>query len=405
LRLNGVISPSGSVLNEVLCPDGSHNLVSQRSTRYVSTPGGNHYPLENTIERPGGTRVLQKDAVTMAGNRQKQNGESTEAVLSRGGTLYSLSRGGTRYPHDEGKGSLNGSSVSPAVSLAPNGTRKPNGPLNGLSPRTGSPVELGGWGDEIGQPVQGIPRGAAFKTAAKVQLEFSRHIQSITRIQARLSVKMLYEETYRDELGNPGHVFHKIPHIERCALGMKMESFSRMVMAIHLIKISNFPYGICSYEISSRTVIFKILHGNAVHLLFRANLEDILTEELMQLRECVQVVKKSKPEMRVILLRETWDMVTRKIQSLVEEAPAPMECGAQGQQDASHSSTSEHIHTPFTRKTCLPPNLSPISLGLPSSQHKDIAESFDVPNYFQDLCPLRSNTVRFIFVTFAHADL
>jgi hypothetical protein len=190
---------------------------------------------------------------------------------------------------------------------------------------------------------------------------------------------MLYEETYRDELGNPGHVFHKIPHIERCALGMKMESFSRMVMAIHLIKISNFPYGICSYEISSRTVIFKILHGNAVHLLFRANLEDILTEELMQLRECVQVVKKSKPAMRVILLRDTWDMVTRKIQSLVEEATAPMEYGAQGHQDASYS--------------CLPPDLSPSCLGLPNSQHKDFAESFDVPNYFQDLCPLRSNTV------------
>jgi len=134
-----------------------------------------------------------------------------------------------------------------------------------------------------------------------------------------LPVTMMYEETYRQELCEPGEVFDNLRNVERSVLGMKLDTLSRIVFALHLIKYSNFPYCICSYEVSSNTVFFKILHGRSVHMLFKAKFHDITTEDLEQLRDCVQVIKANDPEVRIIMLRTTWEKVVKKVHSILND--------------------------------------------------------------------------------------
>ena len=117
------------------------------------------------------------------------------------------------------------------------------------------------------------------------------------------------EEVYKEDLCEPGEVFFKLAHIERSVLGMRAKALSKTVLAFHLIRSSNFPYGICSYQISSNTITVQMIHGKDVHTLFRVKFDDIITEELSQIDSCLLVVKKSTPAMRVIMLRDTWEKV------------------------------------------------------------------------------------------------
>ena len=63
-----------------------------------------------------------------------------------------------------------------------------------------------------------------FKTAQEASLDAAKHINMIAGIHSALPVTMMYEETYRDELCEPGQVFYKLPHIERCALVNMLKS-------------------------------------------------------------------------------------------------------------------------------------------------------------------------------------
>ncbi len=190
---------------------------------------------------------------------------------------------------------------------------------------------------------------STFKTALEKDLEPSKHIETIARIHSHLPITMLYEETYREELCDPGEVFYKLPQIERCALGMQMPFLSKMVLAIHLLKFSNFPYGICSYEISSRLVTFKIIHGTATHTLFRALFDDIVTEDLTQIGGCIQVIKKSKPGMSVIMLRATWDKIANKVKHIDGEKVSDLFHENWGNMNSDPNPSTGHGHVPYSQ--------------------------------------------------------
>ena len=168
-----------------------------------------------------------------------------------------------------------------------------------------------------------------FKTACQANLDRVKHVDVIARVAGLLPVTMMYEEVYKEDLCEPGEVFYKLAHIERSVLGMRAKALSKTVLAFHLIRSSNFPYGICSYQISSNTITVQMIHGKDVHTLFRVKFDDIITEELSQIDSCLLVVKKSTPAMRVIMLRDTWEKVTRKIEMLSEKSsPWSPESGA-----------------------------------------------------------------------------
>ena len=159
-----------------------------------------------------------------------------------------------------------------------------------------------------------------FKTACQAKLDRTKHVDVIARVAGLLPVTMMYEEVYKEDLCEPGEVFFKLAYIERSVLGMRARALSKTVLAFHLIRSSNFPYGICSYQISSNTITVQIIHGKDVHTLFRVKSDDIITEELSQIDSCLLVVKKSAPAMRVMMLRDTWKKVTRKIEMLSEKS-------------------------------------------------------------------------------------
>ena len=122
-----------------------------------------------------------------------------------------------------------------------------------------------------------------FKTACQANLDRTKHVDVIARVAGLLPVTMMYEEVYKEDLCEPGEVFFKLAHIERSVLGMRAKALSKTVLAFHLIRSSNFPYGICSYQISSNTITVQMIHGKDVHTLFRVKFDDIITEELSQI--------------------------------------------------------------------------------------------------------------------------
>lgn len=289
-----IVSPSGTIQRL----DGTDDSVFKV---LIESPGGTLYEV---MKSPGGTRRRSPKKVkrveTPGGTQLVISPGGTRHVETPGGTRYMLSPRGTRYGEKE-------------AIVSPGGTAKPQDkPLRVLKPSpTSKPPK-----SHAHSHFKGRVLDVAFRTVEESVIDPSKHVQMIARIQSQLPVTMLYEETYREDLCEPGKVFYKLKNIERCALGMQLESLSKLVFAIHLVKYSNFPYGMCSYQISSGTVSFKILHGNAVHNLFHAKFQDIACEDLEQIAECIQVFKTSKPEIRVIILRETWAMVTRKIRSI-----------------------------------------------------------------------------------------
>ena len=315
---------SGEIDDRIICestsPGGTRYLRSGGGTRHAVSPGGTRYLLSaggrKYSESPGGTRYL--------------------AVLSPGGTRYLESPGGTRNLQEHGgnwpealssRAKLSAPRASPNIEVQ---VDEEHAAISGRvafpesSSRARGKIKYKGKFTSVGKStsVKSKPFDSTFKTAQEKDLEPSKHIETIARIHSQLPVTMLYEETYREELCEPGEVFYKLPQVERCALGMQMPLLSKMVLAIHLIKYSNFPYGICSYEISSRLVTLKLLHGTNTHTLFRAFFSDIITEELAQIDGCIQVIKKSKPAMRVIMLRDTWDKVSTRIRELHDPGPA-----------------------------------------------------------------------------------
>ena len=268
------------------------------------------------VRTPGGT--------TIQGHVESAGGTQYRHIESPGGTHYLKSPGGTRRTHnklDDDSFQQNGKNISekgasftdPSNSLSPRGPKAAKHP----KPQCLSVPKLNGIEGMTGQSWD-----PAFKRKRDSLLDPTTHVQSIERIQSMLPVTMMYEEAYRQELCEPGEVFDSLRHVERSVLGMKLDTLSRVVFALHLIKHSNFPYGICSYEISSNTVFFKILHGRSVHMLFRAKFHDIATEELEQLIDCVQVIKANDPEVRIIMLRSTWEKVVNKVHSIRNDPSA-----------------------------------------------------------------------------------
>jgi hypothetical protein len=314
------------------------------------------YPLSQTHESPGGTQYRHLE--------------------SPGGTQYLESPGGTRRTRnklDDDSFQQNGKNISekstsltaPSNSLSPRGSKVAKHP----KPKSLSLPELKGIEGITGQSLD-----PAFKKKRDNLLDPTTHVQSIERIQSMLPVTMMYEEVYRQELCEPGEVFDSLRHVERSVLGMKLDTLSRVVFALHLIKYSNFPYGICSYEISSNTVFFKILHGRSVHMLFRANFHDIATEELEQLRDCVQVIKANDPEVRIIMLRSTWEKVVNKVHSIRNDPSDQQVASTQKFQSPSQNDCTDN------------------SLGYQGGNHNDgpQAEALSgdhLPNLFRDLSP------------------
>jgi hypothetical protein len=320
----------------------------------VRTPGGT--TIQGHIESPGGTQYRH--------------------IESPGGTQYLKSPVGTRRSHnklDDDSFQQNGKNISekgasltdPSNSLSPRGPKAAKHP----KPQCLSVPKLNGIEGMTGQSLD-----PAFKRKRDSLLDPTTHVQSIERIQSMLPVTMMYEEAYRQELCEPGEVFDSLRHVERSVLGMKLDTLSRVVFALHLIKHSNFPYGICSYEISSNTVFFKILHGRSVHMLFRAKFHDIATEELEQLRDCVQVIKANDPEVRIITLRSTWEKVVNKVHSIRNDPSARQVASTQNFQCPSQNDCTDN------------------SLGYQRGNYDDGPQagtlSVDhLPNLFRDLSP------------------
>ena len=313
-------------------------------------------------------------------------------IESPKGTQYLKSPGGTRRTHnklDDDSFQQNGKNISekgasltdPSNSLSPRGPKAAKHP----KPKGFSVPEL----NNI-EGITGQSSDPAFKRKRDSLLDPTTHVQSIERIQSMLPVTMMYEEAYRQELCEPGEVFDSLRHVERSVLGMKLDTLSRVVFALHLIKYSNFPYGICSYEISSNTVFFKILHGRSVHMLFRAKFHDIVTEELEQLRDCVQVIKANDPEVRIIMLRSTWEKVVNKVHSIRNDVSAQQGASAQKFQSPSQNDCTDN------------------SLGYQGGNYDDgphagtLAVSH-LPNLFRDLSPPAKVFLVF-FVALSHTS-
>jgi hypothetical protein len=245
---------------------------------------------------------------------------------------------------------------------------------------------------------------ASFKTANESALDRTKYVETIARIHTMLPVTMMYEETYREELCEPGQVFYKLTHIERCALGMPLVTFSKLVLAFHLIRSSQFPYGVCSYQISSRTFQFKLIHGNSVHTLFCAKFEDIVMEEMVQLKYCVRIMKKSKPAMSITMLQDTWDKVCRKVKSIQDRDFSgeylthanPEEQTSPGEgcrhNDIGHSTAS--AHTPRCASIINTPLTSHMGTRDPRKRTVSFVDSnLDTISSFQDLLPPPSKHV------------
>ena len=169
---------------------------------------------------------------------------------------------------------------------------------------------------------------------------------------------------------------------------MHLESLSRMVLAIHLIKSSNFPYGICSFEISSQTVMFMIMHGSAVHTLFRAHFLDIIEEDVAQFQECVHLSKHSRKNgdtLGVIMLRQTWAQAAVKIRSLLQKNDVA-HCSISQRHAMPCSTAHSDWHAQESGETAETEAFGVVQHG--AVQHESLQrQSFDLPALFQVQSP------------------
>jgi len=356
-------------MTEAISPGGTRCLHSSGGTRHAVSPGGTRYVVSaggrRYVELSGGTRSL--------------------FVVSPGGTRYLVSAGGTRktvFKTQSAGRALHRQTVSSEPSdkaqrLEREASAPRASPVSELHANSGQDLPSSAGIPPVTERTS-KPKGAkhdrkatsdvrsklfdsTFKTALEKDLEPSKHIETIARIHSHLPITMLYEETYREELCEPGEVFYNLPQIERCALGMQMPFLSKMVLAIHLLKLSNFPYGICSYEISSRLVTFKILHGTATHTLFRALFDDLVIEDLAQIGGCIQVIKKSKPGMSVIMLRANWDKVANKVKQI--DGEQILDLFHENWGDMNIDSNVSTGHDPISYSHLQPPSLARTHVG------------------------------------------